>query len=68
VVVATPQADGDAMAPSRVLRPAEFAETRRLAFGAAVAMLPRRIPGGFPIKLLNYMKAGREVLAGGDRS
>jgi glycosyltransferase involved in cell wall biosynthesis len=48
-----------------VLRPAGAREERALVFGAAVAVLPRRIPGGFPIKLLNYMEAGRAIVAHG---
>lgn len=63
VVVATQQAKGDVPSPLRVLRPAGFEEERQLVFGAAVAVLPRRIPGGFPIKLLNYMEAGRAIVA-----
>ncbi|HEY8492567.1 MAG TPA: hypothetical protein VIN04_01670, partial [Myxococcota bacterium] len=40
------------------------AETlRRLTFGAGVALLPRRAPGGFPVKLLNYLEARRAVVA-----
>jgi glycosyltransferase involved in cell wall biosynthesis len=30
---------------------------------SSVAVVPRRIPGGFPIKLLNYLNAGVPVLA-----
>lgn len=30
---------------------------------ARVAMVPRRIPGGFPIKLINYLHAGVPVVA-----
>ena len=63
VVVATQQAEGAAPSPLRTLRPLGFDEGRALAFGAAVAVLPRRIPGGFPIKLLNYMEAGRAIVA-----
>jgi glycosyltransferase involved in cell wall biosynthesis len=63
VVVATQQSHGDAPPPLRVLRPAGFEEERALICGAAVAVLPRRIPGGFPVKLLNYMQAGRAIVA-----
>jgi len=63
VVVATQQAEGAAPSPLRVVRPGGFEEERALGFGAAVAVLPRRIPGGFPIKLLNYMEAGRAIVA-----
>jgi glycosyltransferase involved in cell wall biosynthesis len=63
VVVTTQQAEGAAPSPLRTLRPRDFDTERALAFGAAVAVLPRRIPGGFPIKLLNYMEAGRAIVA-----
>jgi glycosyltransferase involved in cell wall biosynthesis len=63
VVVATHQTEG-AISPSLcLLRGLDFEDARALAFGAAVAVLPRRIPGGFPIKLLNYMEAGRAIVA-----
>jgi glycosyltransferase involved in cell wall biosynthesis len=63
VVVATQQGEGVAPPGLRVLRELSFEEERALGFGAAVAVLPRRIPGGFPIKLLNYMEAGRAIVA-----
>ena len=63
VVVATQQAKGAAPPPLRVVRLASFEEERALIRGAAVAVLPRRIPGGFPVKLLNYMEAGRAIVA-----
>ena len=63
VVVATHAETGAAPAPLRVLRLASAEEGRALSFAAAVAVLPRRIPGGFPIKLLNYMEAGRAIVA-----
>jgi glycosyltransferase involved in cell wall biosynthesis len=62
VVVATHAERGAAPAPLRVLRLARQ-KPAALTFGAAVAVLPRRIPGGFPIKLLNYMEAGRAIVA-----
>jgi glycosyltransferase involved in cell wall biosynthesis len=62
VAVATQQAQGDAPPPLLVVRPESFEEERKLVFGAAVAVLPRRIPGGFPVKLLNYMQAGRAIV------
>ena len=34
-----------------------------LIHGAESLILPRRRPGGFPIKLLNYMEAGRPIVA-----
>ncbi|NNL64701.1 MAG: glycosyltransferase [Myxococcales bacterium] len=36
---------------------------RALLHGCALALLPRRRAGGFPIKLLNYLEAGRPVVA-----
>ena len=63
VVVATHAETGAAPAPLRLLRLASAEEGRALSFAAAVAVLPRRIPGGFPIKLLNYMEAGRAIVA-----
>jgi glycosyltransferase involved in cell wall biosynthesis len=42
-----------------------FAETRCLQFAAGSLVLTRRRPGGFPIKLLNYMEAGRPIVAFG---
>ena len=38
-------------------------EVRALTAGAGVCVLPRRAPGGFPIKLLNYMDAGVAIVA-----
>lgn len=51
-------------APSglRLVRARDAAEVRRLLFGAALAVVPRRIAGGFPIKILNYMEAGLAIL------
>jgi glycosyltransferase involved in cell wall biosynthesis len=46
----------------RVIRAASVDEARQLTQGAAVALLPRRLAGGFPIKLLHYMAAGRAIL------
>jgi glycosyltransferase involved in cell wall biosynthesis len=62
VVVAT-HAGGTAPAPLRTVHVADSAEARRLLFGAGVALLPRRAPGGFPVKLLNYLEARRPVVA-----
>ena len=36
---------------------------RALTFGAGAAILTRQRRGGFPIKLLNYMEAGRAIVA-----
>jgi glycosyltransferase involved in cell wall biosynthesis len=61
-VVAT-HARGAALAPLVTARVGDSAESRALTFGAGVALLARRAPGGFPIKLLNYMEAGRAIVA-----
>lgn len=37
-------------------------EARALTWGAALAVAPRRVRGGFPIKLLNYMEAARPIV------
>ena len=63
VVVATHAESGMPPAPLRALRLESPGEGRALAFAAALAVLPRRIPGGFPIKLLNYMEAGRAIIS-----
>lgn len=63
VVVATHAAHGVAPAPLRTVRAADPEAVRRLTFGAGVALLPRRMPGGFPVKLLNYLEARRAVVA-----
>ena len=47
----------------RYLRVEDFKEMRSLIHGAESLILPRRRPGGFPIKLLNYMEAGRPIIA-----
>jgi len=41
-------------------------EARCLIHAARLAVLPRRRAGGFPIKLLHYMEAGRPILAHAD--
>jgi len=40
-----------------------FDEMRALTHAAGFAVLARRRPGGFPVKLLNYMEAGLAVVA-----
>jgi glycosyltransferase involved in cell wall biosynthesis len=45
---------------------ADPAEARALAFGARVALLPRRHAGGFPLKLLGYLEASVPVVAFAD--
>jgi glycosyltransferase involved in cell wall biosynthesis len=47
----------------RVIEVGTIEEARLLTYGAAVAVLPRRNAGGFPIKLLHYMEAGRAIVA-----
>jgi glycosyltransferase involved in cell wall biosynthesis len=47
----------------RILRVTDADEARALTFAAAVAVLPRRRHGGFPVKLLNYMAAARPIVA-----
>jgi glycosyltransferase involved in cell wall biosynthesis len=54
---------GPALSRVRIATVADRAEARALVHGAAVAVLPRRIPGGFPVKLLNYMEAERPIVA-----
>jgi glycosyltransferase involved in cell wall biosynthesis len=63
VVVATHATGGVAPPGLRVLRATDAEEVRALTFAAAVAVAPRQRPGGFPIKLLNYMEAGRPIVA-----
>jgi glycosyltransferase involved in cell wall biosynthesis len=46
----------------RVIAAGSVEEARRLTAGAAVALLPRRRAGGFPIKLLHYLAAGRAIV------
>jgi glycosyltransferase involved in cell wall biosynthesis len=62
VVVATHAAER-APAPLRTVHAPDPGEARLLTFGAGVALLPRRAPGGFPVKLLNYLEARRAVVA-----
>lgn len=64
VVVAThdPRTNQD-LAPLRIVPVASARETRALVHGAAVCVLPRRIHGGFPVKLLNSMEAARPIVA-----
>jgi glycosyltransferase involved in cell wall biosynthesis len=63
VVVVTHFARRTPFRSLRVIRVTSVAETRALVHGAGVALLPRRCEGGFPIKLLHYMDAGRAILA-----
>jgi glycosyltransferase involved in cell wall biosynthesis len=63
VVVVTHARERAELQPLRVLRARDLAEMRVLLHGAGAAVLARRIRGGFPIKLLNYMEAGRAIVA-----
>jgi glycosyltransferase involved in cell wall biosynthesis len=63
VVVATHDATGAAFRCLRVIEVPDRETVRTLTFACAFAVLPRRRPGGFPIKLLNFMEAGRAVVA-----
>ncbi len=40
-----------------------FEKIRALCFAAGVLVVTRRRPGGFPVKLLNYMETGRPIVA-----
>ena len=63
-VVATHDArDGAARFPNLTLAERSFPEIRALHFSARMLLLSRRRRGGFPIKLLNYMEAGRPIVA-----
>lgn len=64
VAVATHDAPAD-LSPLRVacVAPASPEEVRALTHGAAVALATRRRRGGFPIKILNYLEAGRAIVA-----
>jgi glycosyltransferase involved in cell wall biosynthesis len=62
-VVATHDARRARFERLRVIEVGSVEESRQLLRGAAVAVLPRRLHGGFPIKLLHYMAAGRAIVA-----
>jgi len=62
VVAATHDAAGARFAHLRAIE-ADADEARALLHACAVAVLPRRRRGGFPIKLLNYMEAARPIVA-----
>ncbi|MBW2289509.1 MAG: glycosyltransferase family 4 protein [Deltaproteobacteria bacterium] len=63
VVVATHGEDSSVHPALRTVRVADHAEMRSLIAAAGVAVLPRRTPGGFPIKLLGYMEAAAPIVA-----
>ena len=62
-LVATHDPRRSAPAPLSTVRVTSSADTRALTYGCAVAVLARRRPGGFPVKLLNYMEAARPIVA-----
>jgi glycosyltransferase involved in cell wall biosynthesis len=62
VIVATHVPERFAQTGLRCLRIAPAA-ARALCYGAATTLVARRREGGFPIKLLEYMEAGRAILA-----
>lgn len=62
IVVVTHDRTRSAPAPLKVVRVGSAAEARALTHAAAVAVLARRRPGGYPVKLLNYMEAGRAIV------
>jgi glycosyltransferase involved in cell wall biosynthesis len=63
VVVATHDVRRARFARLRVVEVGSIQEMRCLVHGAAVALLPRQSLGGFPIKLLHAMEAGRAIVA-----
>ena len=54
---------GSGRARVQVVGVADFAEMRALTWAAHTLVLTRRRAGGFPVKLLNYMEAGRPIVA-----
>jgi len=63
VCVATHDPERTPPPPLRSVRLRDATEGRALLHGAALALLPRRRRGGFPVKLLNYMEARRAIVA-----
>ena len=63
LVVATHAARAARFSHLRVIEAASVEELRALVHGAALTLLPRRIAGGFPMKLLDAMEAGRAIVA-----
>jgi len=62
IVVATHHKPDATIPPVMVCTIRDPEEVRLLTYGCALALLPRRISGGFPIKLLNYMEASRAIV------
>lgn len=67
-VAATHLIDQQDLTPVRVVGVGTARETRALIHGAAIVVAPRQRRGGFPIKLLNYMEAGRAIVAREDQA
>jgi len=68
VAVATHDAPAAAAAarrlsPLRIVSVSAWDEMRALIHAARALVLTRRRPGGFPVKLLNYMEAARPIVA-----
>lgn len=63
VVAATHDTRGPALPHLEIHPVGSPEEARLLVYGARVAVVPRRHTGGFPIKLLQYMEAGRAIVA-----
>jgi 1,2-diacylglycerol 3-alpha-glucosyltransferase len=63
VVVATHARSPSRWRHLRVARSDDPAEVRALLHGAALLVTARAPHGGFPIKVLNYMEAGRAIVA-----
>jgi len=67
IVVATHDADRIAARVDpgllRIVTVQGFEEMRALIHAARIGIVTRRRPGGFPVKLLNYMEAARPILA-----
>ncbi len=54
---------GVALGRLRRVTVSHFEQMRLLCHAARVLVLTRRRPGGFPVKLLNYMEAARPIVA-----
>jgi len=63
IVVATHSVAHAGFEPLRVVETSDPEHVRLLTYGCALALLPRHLAGGFPIKLLNYMEAARPIVA-----
>jgi glycosyltransferase involved in cell wall biosynthesis len=63
LVVVTHAAPALRLSHLRVIEAATVQEVRALVQGAALTPLPRRSRGGFPMKLLDAMAAGRAIVA-----